>query len=354
MEPTHENFRFYVYVEAKRGVSATDVLHQLQSVFEEATPSRTSVFRWHAEFLSGRRQSVQDLPHPGRPISQTTASNISRVYDFLQTEPKSSVRCIANTLQLSKNCVHRILTEELLFRKVCSVWIPHQLTAEHKAERLVCANSLLQLFHSYSEYELLRLFAVEDETWITFDSVLTKAENMVWLAPQDPRPSVVREQMTFRKTMLLLVFTGNGKIHADVTEKGDTVDTERYIAFVHEAGERWRTLHSDPTRLSELLWMHDNARPHTSDDTMQFFGRRKVELVKQSVYSPDLNLCDRWLFKELKKSLRRQHFECAQDVLKAATHAFHQIPEKRFLDELHNLANHCTSVIQYNGDYYTK
>ncbi|QQP51239.1 Uncharacterized protein FKW44_012534, partial [Caligus rogercresseyi] len=42
--------------------------------------------------------------------------------------------------------------------------------------------------------------------------------------------------------------------------------------------------------------MWDNARPRTTTDTREFLTRRDVEPVKQSPYSPDLNLCDRFLF----------------------------------------------------------
>lgn len=328
-----------------------DVLAQLQSVFGERAPSQASIYRWHKEFTCGARDSVKDRPHPGRPLSLRTSENISSVYDFIQDQPKSSVRCIADSLNLSKDTVHRILTEELMFRKVCSTWVPHQLTVAHKAERIQCANSILSLFRDYSEFELMRLFAIEDETWICFDSVLTKAENMTWLAPQDPRPTVVREQLTFRKTMLSLVFTGNGKVHADVTERGETIDSNRYVAFVQQTGECWRKLRTDPTHLNELIWMHDNARPHSAAATVDFFSRRGVRMIKQSVYSPDFNFCDRWVFKELKKDLRRQQFQCANEVLKSALEIFRKIPENRFRHELQKLATHCTQVICHHGDY---
>ncbi|QQP52570.1 Uncharacterized protein FKW44_004758 [Caligus rogercresseyi] len=52
----------------------------------------------------------------------------------------------------------------------------------------------------------------------------------------------------------------------------------------------------DKIRLKDCLLMWDNALPHTATDTREFLTRRDVEPVKQSPYSPDLNLCDRFLF----------------------------------------------------------
>jgi hypothetical protein len=201
---------------------------------------------------------------------------------------------------------------------------------------------------------MLRIFATEDETWIPFDMVGNKADNKVWIPPQAPRPKVVRPQLTFRKTMLSIVFTGNGKVNMNVSEKGETVNSESYVDFVHQTGDRWRRLRSDPTPLKELLWMQDNARPHSAAATEDFFRKRHVKLVKQSPYSPDFNLCDRWLITELKKGLRRCNLDCAQDVLNASAQIFKQIPEERFRHELMKLKDHCSSVIAAHGEYITK
>jgi hypothetical protein len=123
MNPSSEHFRFYVCVEAKRGIKPKDVLAQLRIAFGDAAPSERFVYKWHKEFGSGKRQTVHHLPHSGRPPSKRTVSTVSRVFDFIESNPKSSVRCIADSLHLSKNTTHRILTEELFFRKVCSVCI---------------------------------------------------------------------------------------------------------------------------------------------------------------------------------------------------------------------------------------
>lgn len=176
----------------------------------------------------------------------------------------------------------------------------------------------------------------------------------MWISPETPRPVVIRPGLTPRKTMLCIAFTGNGKVCAKVTHPGETVDSDWYINFVHQTGEQWRKLRSDPTCLKELLWQHDNARPHTSTATTQFFQNRKIELIHQAPYSPDLNQCDRWLFKHLKKALREKRLDCADDVQKASLNVFREIPEQRFVNELHSLRDHCLAVVAHQGDYITK
>ena len=47
-----------------------------------------------------------------------------------------SVRMIAEETALTKNAVHRILTEHLHMRKICAKLVPKNLTVEQKADRL--------------------------------------------------------------------------------------------------------------------------------------------------------------------------------------------------------------------------
>lgn len=102
------------------------------------------------------------------------------------------------------------------------------------------------------------------------------------------------------------------------------------------------------------MWQHDNAQPHTAADTKMFFERRNVEMLHQSPYSPDLNQCDRWLFKELKRQLKGTISISVDDVKKLALQAFRQIPQERFQQEIERLLKHCLAVISSGGSYVTR
>ena len=69
MDASNENLRFYVFVESVRGVSPKNIVEQLRTVYKNAAPSQSFVYKWHKEFVSGQRQSVLHLPHTGRPVS---------------------------------------------------------------------------------------------------------------------------------------------------------------------------------------------------------------------------------------------------------------------------------------------
>ena len=86
------------------------------------------------------------------------------VKTFIEEEPKQSLRCIAAETGLNKESVRLILRNQLNRRKLCSVWIPHLLTESNKRERVACANTLINIFDSHSMDEIMKIFAVEDES----------------------------------------------------------------------------------------------------------------------------------------------------------------------------------------------
>ena len=66
--------------------------------------------------------------------------------------------------------------------------------------------------------------------------------------------------------------------------------------------------------------LHDNARLHTADYTVETLQKLKFEVLAHPPYSPDLAPSDYHLFGPLKKALRGRRFTSDQE-LKEAVHA---------------------------------
>lgn len=350
MELNREHYKAYVYIELQCGKSATDIITQLKVSGLSGVPGNSTVYLWLKDFNDGKT-TLLDAPRSGRPCSSSTDANVNAIRDLIELDPKQSTRCIGEQISVDKETARHILRDKLNLRKLCSVWVPHALSEKNKRDRVECATALVELFEQYSIDDLMNRFAVEDETWILFDSQLSKQENKAWISPAAKRPRVVRSVMTNKKTMVLLAFTGDGKIAVAGKAPGDTINSAAYVDFVHSVGDKWRTLRTKPMRLSELIWMHDNARPHSAASTVDFFRRRGVQMIKQSPYSPDLNLCDRWVFKRMKKHLRASSYNSEHEVITAALQWFRALPHDLFKMELNSLLKHCFRVIRCNGDY---
>ena len=66
MELNREHFRAIILYNFRRGLTQQQCIHELNSIFSDEAPSRTSVYRWYSEFNRGR-SSLQDEFREGRP-----------------------------------------------------------------------------------------------------------------------------------------------------------------------------------------------------------------------------------------------------------------------------------------------
>lgn len=346
-------FRFYVFTEMKREKSPKKIHEHLLNVWGRNTPSYDSVCRWIRDFQSKERESFSDMPRSGRPSTVGNDDSVALVKQLVDEDPHISVREISIQTGISIGSVHSILRHKLLYRCVYSVWVPYHLTDETKKKRISCANTIASVLDSMGD-DAISLFATEDETTILFEEPPTKRGSRVWLAADERRPQVtMRNTMTTRKVMLAIAFTANKRFSIHAYSHAERLDSTAYVNFLIETGNKWRTLRSNPIRLNQLTWQHDNARCHTSNETTAFFHRRKIELVKQSPYSPDLNLCDRFINQKLKEHIRQLDLNSAEEVANSAMVYLRSIPDSVFVEELQKLKRHCHRVCEFSGDYVT-
>ena len=352
MNADFSHFRFYVYTRIKLGITSKEVFEELKSAWGDQAPSYPTIRKWKTEFSCGSITFFDDAARSGQPSTSRNESTINQVREAIEQDSRMSTRDLSELLNVDNATIHRILTEELSLHYVCSVWIPHQLTAKNMELRVGSAKAIRKCLHSLKAAKFDR-YVVTDETWVTFDPQHTKTESKVWIARDEPRPQVVRSSLSNRKTMLLVAFTANKRFSVCATAPNETVDSQLFIDFMRKTGDKWRTLRSNPFTLKELHLQMDNARPHSSAATTQFLEERGVSIVWQSPYSPDFNLCDRFLFNTLKAGLRKQTFQSHLEVEEAALRFLRQLPEEHLHAEIEKLYDHCQAVIDAGGAYVT-
>lgn len=277
-----------------------------------------------------------------------------KVKEMVCEDPHLSSRDLAEQLSSDHSTILRILRENLQLRWVCSVWVPHNLTDEQRQVRVNCATQLRRVLLGMKE-ERYNLYAVQDETWVSWDAHGTKTDNRTWLERGEPRKQVVRPNaMTKRKSLLMVMFTANKRFSVTALPQGETVDAQQIVSYLWRTGNLWRTLRSNPVRLSEISLQMDNARPHVAQLFRDFLQERSVTMIWQSPYSPDLNLCDRFLFLWLKNALRGiMTFNSCQEVADASLQVLRGISESALRDQVDLLLDHCQRVIAANGYYVT-
>ena len=345
-----EQLRLYVLTRHKTGAAPKDIIKEMTDAHGQANvPSQKTIYRWIKDIKEGCFE-LSKGKSLGRPREVMQADLVARVKTSIVSDPRQSVRMLSANFGVHKNVIFRILTEQLKLQKICSTWVPHELTAEHKKLRVAACKGILK----HVKPADINDYVVQDEAWIGWEVKRTRAQNKTWLAKGQKKMRVVKPKLTNKKTMLLVAFTCSPpRFSITALPKGTTVDADCMVQFLKDTRHRFNNLRKHPAKFDDMILQMDNARPHTAAVTQDYLAAYGLKLVQQSPYSPDLNLCDRFLFTRLQESLRLEHFEGPAHVVKAAQHYCRSLTEETLKKEFAKLLEHCRAVIRCGGDYIT-
>jgi len=103
----------------------------LVQVYGDNGIKNTAVYKWMKRFSEGR-ESVTDEERSGRPATSRTEENIAKVRQIARENRLVTVRSIAEEVNIDRETVSKMLTEDLDMRKVCAKMGPKELTEEQK------------------------------------------------------------------------------------------------------------------------------------------------------------------------------------------------------------------------------
>jgi len=126
----------------KAGLSVTETLGLVQKAYGNEAVNRSNVFRWYSRFRDGRKL-VEDDERGGRSKSTRTEVNIAAVADLVKNDRRIAPRMIAESLNIHKTVVLRILKEVLGKRKLCARFVPHRLTLEQREDRVTSCQDII-------------------------------------------------------------------------------------------------------------------------------------------------------------------------------------------------------------------
>ena len=155
----------------------------------------TGVYKWVKRFSEGRG-SVTDEERSGRPVTSRTEENIAKVRQVLRENRRLTVRSIAEQVNIDRETVRKILTEDLDMRKVCAKMVPKELTEEQKQRRATVSQDLLE-----RQDDILGRVITGDETWVYQYDPETKRQSAQWKTANSPRPKNFRQSTSRVKIM---------------------------------------------------------------------------------------------------------------------------------------------------------
>lgn len=336
MEHKSEYINYFVATLTRCNLSAVDIRSYLVEAWgEDNVKSLRRIQTIAKEFNEGEREVAKRAQGSGRPSSACNDQNIQRIQEIIGNDNTSSVRLIANSLNLSEKSVHRMLRKKMELKSLYARWVPHSLSEAQQDLRVTCAERLLD--------EMNGNVIIIDEKWLYSKPLPPRQQVRHWVDAQGDRPRLPRRSIADKKFHIIVAVSFRGDFTFRVLERNQSINAERYVDFIRDM--------VIPLRRN-LKVMHDNARPHTAELTRQFFQDNNIELLAQSPYSPDYNLLDRFIFRNMEFERRDLTFDTQQDVENFLNDFMtNKMTRGKLQREMQHFRNDLQSIIAIGGDY---
>jgi len=98
-----------------------------ERVYRDNTTKKIAVYKCVKSFSEGRK-SVTEEERSGQTATNRTKENIAKIRQIVFEYRRLTVRSIAEQVNIDRETVRKILTEDLEMRKVCAKMVPKKLT----------------------------------------------------------------------------------------------------------------------------------------------------------------------------------------------------------------------------------
>jgi predicted transcriptional regulator len=145
---------------------------------------------------------VEDDEQPGRPVTMETDENVDNVRTLVRNDHRLSIRMIAKELNVDKETVRQILTENLKMKKACAKMVLKNFREDQKLNREEMCQNVLE--ETEEDPDFLNSVVTCDETWFFQYDPETKRQSVQWKTTHCPRPKKARMSKSKIKTMLIV------------------------------------------------------------------------------------------------------------------------------------------------------
>lgn len=188
----------------KKGNTPKEIFEEMSSVLQDSAPSYTMVKKWARLFQQGR-ETCEDDPRPGRPVTVLTEENVQKVEKLVLADRRIKLCQIVEELQISKERVGEILHKHLHMKKISARWVPRMLTPLDKQRRLESCKEFLDLCQPDLD-EICNRIVTSDETWIRQYDPESKQESMQWIKKEKDHQR--NSKLKSRRRRFWLPFSG--------------------------------------------------------------------------------------------------------------------------------------------------
>ncbi|GFR95296.1 histone-lysine N-methyltransferase SETMAR [Elysia marginata] len=261
-----------------KSLNTTEIHKELQSAYGEHVISLTQVYHWCNLFEAGH-SDLTDREGRGHLITVTSEDNVKGVDELIHQDRRLKLHEIASSLETLETSAHRIVFDELGYRKVSARWVPKQLTDNHKEQRWDICRELLRRSKSsrrvhghtanaggdFLGYDgtFLDSIITGDETWLHDCTPEIKQDSMTWKHPSSPVGKKFKVMRSAKKIMGTVFWDSRGVLLFETLQPGETINAARYCQTLDKLREAIRR--KRPGQLTNgVILQHDNATLHTA------------------------------------------------------------------------------------------
>ena len=300
----------------KNGDSPSVIMSKLHDEFGQHAPSRTCVYKWHAQVKLGVESSCEH-EKPGRKPDEELLYDIESVFE---NEAFASIGYISRTLNIPKSTAHRYVTQYLGRKFKHTRWIPHLLTEEQKKLRIDACSDLVKILKACKQLNW-RNIITGDQLWFTYSYGI----NGAWLADEDEPPIIVDSKIKIKKIMVTVIWGVHGTYLIDVLPEKASFNTSYFIErIINPLSEKKHQIWSESSK--RKIWLHlDNCRVHNSNESLEKTKDCGFKRTPHPPYSPDIAPSDFYLFGYLKTKLKGNRFDEETDLVEKIREILAQI-----------------------------
>jgi hypothetical protein len=114
--------------------------------------------------------------------------------------------------------------------------------------------------------------------------------------------------------MFIAFFNIDWLVYHEYVPRGQTVNKEFYKTVLQHLRNAVCTHRPEKWRSGNWILHHDNAPAHRAVTTNEFLVKHKIPSLPHPPSSPDLALCDFFLFLQLKKTMKGHRFDYVEEI----------------------------------------
>ena len=200
--------------------------------------------------------------------------------------------------------------------RVSARWVPRLLLPDQMGQRVKRCHEYCQRYNAEGE-NFLNQITTCDETRIHFFELESKQQSSMWKHPSSPSPAKALISRSAGKVMVIIFCDIQGIILNHFVPPKTTVTGNCYASVIKSDLLPAIKRKLPQLMRSGILPHHDNTPSHSSRVVLDTIKELDIEILPHPPYSPDLAICDFWLFPNLKNKLRGESYESREELRRA-------------------------------------